>query len=323
MSQNLVVLKEKKTYYVANLTKGISNMFLEAFISIYKAVKEKNKRKKFLMKEYQDAMKDISQWPSDTIHKEYKRFKNQYKNLDNIVTGIMLILYSINDIKHKNFPKVEDYLYQVYLNIARQLWKEPFLVYDVNIDRVTYQKHILTIQKIISDNIAKTFNDMIPEQDMCGDICADNARSDKGAEESEGIDEEEGDTGIDEEEGEGIDEEEGAEKSEGIDEEEGEGIDESDGTEDSESEAEVGENVSEEEEGVFLLDEEDSVQGGPCSQSSDEDLIVVKRNIAETEEENESSDTEADHIIEAPHVRVVNITDPPDIKKLRTKDSFF
>jgi len=318
MSQNLVVLKEKKDYYVAALTKGISNMFLEAFLSIYKAVKEKNKRKKFLMKEYQDAMKDISQWPSDIIHKEYKRFKHHYKNLDSIVTSVMLMLYTINDIKHKNFPKVEDYLYQVYLNIARQLWKEPFLVYDVSVDKVTYQKHILTIQKIIAENISKTFHDMIPEQDMCVDLTQDDEsdETDDASEDDNSGNEEIVDANAERDD---VESDEDVKKDEEAG-SEGEDVEE---TDHEESEAESGKDMDDDE--IFLLDKEDSIQDGPCSQSGDEDLVVVKRNVPDntSSEEDDEDDDDADRVIEEPLVRVVNIRDPPDIKKLRTKDSFF
>ena len=165
MASTYVAVKEKKELYMLSLTNSISGMYLEAFLSIYKVVKDKNRHRKFLMREYQDAMKGIAQWEVPTKEKEYERFRSRVPKLDSLVAGIMLIQYTLNNVKQAP-PSVLEYIYQTYVNIARMLWKEPFLVYDMNVDKVTYQKNLLKIQKIIKTNIASTFDTMMPVDEV-------------------------------------------------------------------------------------------------------------------------------------------------------------
>ena len=164
---NIVFLKEKRDECLTKLQSRIVTVFLQGFLAIYDKVKSKNKRPRELLKEYQYAIREISQWTSEDIKREHDRCRSQCELFDNLVRSIFKLHLAIYNITHEcNFdaviPQPGQYMHEVYLNIARRLWKEPFLVYDIKVDKITYQSNMLRFEKIIKKFIADTFLQMLP-----------------------------------------------------------------------------------------------------------------------------------------------------------------
>jgi hypothetical protein len=141
-------------------------LYIEGIKSMYENVKKNNKSKKHLLKEFQQSMVDVSRWSQEIIKNEHMRFKRQSSLLDKLIKLIFDLDIILKKELCKNaedfIPQPWDFVHQCYLNIARALWKQPFLVYDVNVDKLTIQQNNLKTEKIISSCIQDTFTQYLP-----------------------------------------------------------------------------------------------------------------------------------------------------------------
>lgn len=163
---NTYLLQSRRTEYLKKFQKTTTPLFIEGIYSIYNIVKKKNKFKRLLLKEFQQAMVDISRWSQDIIKNEHLRFKKQSSVVDKLIRAIFDLDIFLKKDLCKNaedfIPCPWDFIHQCYLNIARALWKQPFLLYDVNIDKLTIQQNKLKIEKIVSLCIQDTFAQFLP-----------------------------------------------------------------------------------------------------------------------------------------------------------------
>ena len=166
---NTYVLQTRRGEYLKKLDKSTTPLYIEGIYSIYKNVKKQNTVKKFLLKEFQQSMADVSRWSNDMITTEYGRFKKNVIIIDKLIQSIFEVDVTLHIGLSKNakkyIPKPCDYVHQCYLNIARHLWKQPFLVYDVNIDKLEIQKNKMKIEKIVGSCIRDTFSQFLPLDD--------------------------------------------------------------------------------------------------------------------------------------------------------------
>jgi hypothetical protein len=163
----IVFLKEKKDECYFKLEQSTSKLYFQTFMDIYKEVKMNNKKSRELMKEFQYAIKKISIWDVDTIKSKHNEFISQCVLFDNLVKSIFKIHLAIYNVVNEsefnaNIPQPGQYMHETFLNIARKLWKEPLLIYDVKVDKTIYQANLLRISKIIKKCIRETFLQMLP-----------------------------------------------------------------------------------------------------------------------------------------------------------------
>ena len=78
------------------------------------------------------------------------------------------ILASINN-KEKQInlviPKTINFIHKCYINIARELWNNPYL-FDENIKGWEYQRNIKTIESLIIECIELTIRKLLPIKDI-------------------------------------------------------------------------------------------------------------------------------------------------------------
>lgn len=163
---NTYLLQSRRTEYLKKFQKTTTPLFIEGIYSIYNNVKNNNKSRRFLLKEFQQSMVDVSRWSQDIIKNEHMRFKKQSTVLDKLIRAIFDLDIVLKKDLCKNaidfIPHPWDFIHQCYLNIARALWKQPFLIYDMNIDKLTIQQNKLKIEKIVSLCIQDTFTQYLP-----------------------------------------------------------------------------------------------------------------------------------------------------------------
>jgi len=163
---NTYLLQSRRTEYLKKFQKTTTPLFIEGVYSIYNNVKKNNKSRRLLLKEFQQSMVDVSRWSHDIIKNEHMRFKKQSSVLDKIIRGIFDLDITLKKDLCKNaedfIPHPWDFIHQCYLNVARALWKQPFLIYDVNIDKLTIQQNKLKIEKIVCLCIQDTFTQYLP-----------------------------------------------------------------------------------------------------------------------------------------------------------------
>lgn len=169
------MLKEKRDECMSKLERGTCRLYLQEFLSIYDNVKKANKKSSLLLKEYQYAIRGISQWTVDDIKLEHAKFNNHCDLFDSLVKSIFKLHLSIYNTMHEsdfdaNIPHPGQYMHETYLSIARRLWKEPFLVYDLKIDKMTQQKNLLRLEKIIRKCLHETFLIMLPFKEFDAEL---------------------------------------------------------------------------------------------------------------------------------------------------------
>lgn len=164
---NIVYLKEKRDECLSKLERGTSRIYLQEFLHVYDTTKKQNKKPRELLKEFQYAVREIRDWTVDKIKEQHFLFTRQCDVFDNLVRSIFKLHLAIyNSMNESNFdaaiPNPGQYLHETYLSIARRLWKEPYLLYDVKVDKMTYQKNIIRLEKIIRKCLRETFVFMLP-----------------------------------------------------------------------------------------------------------------------------------------------------------------
>lgn len=158
------VLHTQRNELMRKLQKYTVPLFSSGIFSIYEHVKKTNKVKKYLLKEFQKSLVDISVWSKELLRNEHTRFVNIFPMFDKVVAKIFDTQMGMHG---KNTSPIDtvDFLHQCYLNIARSVWKQPFLVYDVGVDKIMVQKNKLKIEKLIGDCIVDTFDHFLPFDD--------------------------------------------------------------------------------------------------------------------------------------------------------------
>jgi hypothetical protein len=159
------ILHTRRGELVRKLQKNTVSLFMNGISSIYEHVKKHNKVKRNLLKEFQKSLANISIWSCEMIRNEHQRFQSIYSSFDTNVHKIFSLQRQLHHSNHQPQIDCADFLHQCYLNIARSVWKQPFLMYDIDVDKLTVQKNKLKIEKIILDCIKDTFDHFVTLDD--------------------------------------------------------------------------------------------------------------------------------------------------------------
>jgi hypothetical protein len=306
MNHSIIYLKEKKENYLLRLEKSLARLFVNSFLNIYEYIKKNNKDKKYLLRDFQNAVKKISTWDTEVIKSEYLNYCKACINekLDHLITNIFKLNYTlfceIEDVyykEHYEFPTPESYIYQCNLSIARKIWKEPYLVYDIGIDKIQYQKNILKIDKIARVCIHETFHQMISYNDLTEEKVTVEEDIKKHIKEDYNDNEDSNNLDEEEEEEEFEDEDEDLiidEDSNNLDEEEEEDNfeDEDSNNLDDDKDEEV---INDDEE---VISDDDVVSDDEVVSDEDENIKVISLDKKNSEEESEILEKENIKIIE-------------------------
>lgn len=175
--ENTYLMQERRSCFLMKLQQLTTPLFFDGITSIYKNVKQNNKVKRHLLKDFQASMTDVSKWSSDIIKNEHMRFKTEVTIVDKLILSVFQIDLVLRKDLSKNakdfIPKPRDFIHQCYLNIARTLWKQPFLVFDINVSKMELQKNKVKLEKIISTCIRDTFLQFFPI-DIDAELTSDN-----------------------------------------------------------------------------------------------------------------------------------------------------
>lgn len=130
-------------------------LIITDLLGTYADIKNVNKKKTLLLKEFQDSLKSIKDYSlTDKVSKWNCLIERAHKDIERTINKIFQISHVINYDK-------EEWLWNCYLKIARKLWKNPYLIYDIGVSKIEYQKNIVKIEKIIKNSLIEVFNEMI------------------------------------------------------------------------------------------------------------------------------------------------------------------
>ena len=156
-----------KIHYTKELIDKCTPIFKQGFKYIFSHSKKKTPLNKHLLKTFQEHVEKIPNWNSMIILKEFDRFKinSNCQWLDKLIRAAFVAEFKVasnnNDEMKLDIPKSQDFIHFCYVEIARQLWKKPQIMFDgfSNDIRKLYESEL---DKIIHTSILKVIKDMLP-----------------------------------------------------------------------------------------------------------------------------------------------------------------
>jgi hypothetical protein len=169
---NINILMANRTEYTNELINKCKQLFIQGFQSIYSTVKKNCKNKKMILRDLQDSLIQIPKWNQEIIDSEHERFikSTNCEWLDNLIKASFItsaqILLTNSSVKPKKnldlvIPKTNVFIHRCYVNIARELWKKPNLLYH-GYSNAEIQKNLLEFESIIGEMILETIRKELP-----------------------------------------------------------------------------------------------------------------------------------------------------------------
>ena len=127
----------------------------------FKSIYDESKNHDSIINGFRLKLNDIPKWNTDILENEIENIINLSNCdwIDDLITAVFVshikILASINN-KEKQInlviPKSINFIHKCFINIARELWKNPYL-FDESITGWEYQRNIKMIESIIIESI--------------------------------------------------------------------------------------------------------------------------------------------------------------------------
>jgi hypothetical protein len=172
-------LHESRNEWSARLITILTPLVIDGYKSILeeavKLCRDNNEKEKYLMT-FQNFISRVPKWNPAIIENERKRIveRSGCSYLEDLVTCVHVIQLKILTAmrvgqKQKkidiNIPKLDDFIHKVYINVARQIYKNVYL-FEINIPPLQIQKHNREIEIIVQECILNTLRESIPVESI-------------------------------------------------------------------------------------------------------------------------------------------------------------
>ena len=174
---NNTIFTHAKMEYTNQLIETLTPQFFDGIKSIYdesKIVYKSNPIKGILLY-FRIFLEKVPLWSNEIVEVETERIIMMSKCdwLDDLITAVFIshtkILTSIGNNPNSNIdliiPKTINFIHKCYINIAREIWKNPYL-YDDNVGGSDYQKNMRTVELIIKETIENTIRKLLPVKEI-------------------------------------------------------------------------------------------------------------------------------------------------------------
>ena len=180
MDASVAVLVDAKREYTNQLIQAIRTHLLSGVLSIYDeafSVCEENKEPDLTMLTFQELLGEVPKWNSVMISDETNRIveESQCDYLEDLLTAVFVchtkILTTVR-VTNKDrkinlkIPSVENFLHQVYIEMAREFWKHPYLLNPMEVTKLEYQQNLRKAETIIHDCMESTIRKLLPVKDI-------------------------------------------------------------------------------------------------------------------------------------------------------------
>ena len=172
---NISTLHESRNEWSARLISILTPLVIDGYKSILNEAitlcKENNEMDKYLMT-FQNLISRVPKWNAIIVEKEKKRIieKSGCSYLEDLITCVHIIQLKILTVmrvgqKQKkidiNIPKLDDFIQNVYINVARKIYKNVYL-FDINVAPLQIQKHNRELEVIVQECILNTLRESVP-----------------------------------------------------------------------------------------------------------------------------------------------------------------
>jgi hypothetical protein len=171
----LNVLVETKNEYTTHLTNILTPLVFEGLQSVYKQSLDVAKNNDIL-KIFQSFLKAIPKWNQVMIEKETNRIINSshsYGWLNDLIkatlkANLIVLMYNptcktqakVEPVLYQNI-KTCDFIHRVYIECARELWNNPYLLYH-NYPPIEIKRNQRDCMNIIKDCIKEALRKLLP-----------------------------------------------------------------------------------------------------------------------------------------------------------------
>ena len=177
MENNNSIFVQAKIEYTKQLVNTLKPQMYDGIKSIYDDAKEiyKSNSSTSLLFIFRTLLEKIPEWNNELILNETDRIIECSKCdwLDELVTAVYIshtkILMSIGNSNSNKInltiPKLINFIHKCYINIAREIWKNP-LLFSEDISGYEYQKNMNVIESIICNCIENTIRISLPVKEI-------------------------------------------------------------------------------------------------------------------------------------------------------------
>ena len=170
------VLLDCKNNYINKLTFIVTEPIKQKIFTIYDYSKQlciTNNNKQNVLKQFQNELVLVSKWDNTTVTEQISNICN-FKNinyLDELLKAIFISNNKIINLIHNEnivnieIPNTKLFIHTLYINIAREFWKNPYVFYHNHNHRQKIDND-LKIDLIISNNILHTIEYFLPIEDV-------------------------------------------------------------------------------------------------------------------------------------------------------------
>jgi len=174
---NGIIFTNAKLEYTNQLIDILSSHLFDGIKSIYDESKTISRvsQSRTLLSILRENLEKVPGWNNELIETETSRILTMANCdwLDDLITAVFIshtkILTSIGSTQKSNIdltiPKTTNFIHKCYINIAREIWKNPYL-YDENVSGSEYQKNMRIIETIIKESIENTIRKSLPVKDI-------------------------------------------------------------------------------------------------------------------------------------------------------------
>ena len=167
-----------RIHYTRELSEKCKPIFKQGFRYIYSHTKQITKLNKHLLRNFQEALEKVPRWNSMIITKEFDRFKINSNCLwiDKLIRASFVAEFQVaNNSKNEvklDVPKSQDFIHMVYIEIARELWKKPQLLFEGYPNDVR-KSNDLEFEAIIDAKITLVIKNMLPLESLVNSYLKD------------------------------------------------------------------------------------------------------------------------------------------------------
>ena len=176
--QNSPIFTQAKLEYTNQLIDILTPHLFDGVKSIYdeaKTVNSVNRRQSITLL-FREFLEKVPSWSNVLIEGESERIikMSVCDWLDDLITAVFIshtkILTSIgvnttNSSIDLVIPKITTFIHKCYINIAREMWKNPYF-FTENVIASEYQKNMRSVELIIKDCIENTIRQLLPIKEI-------------------------------------------------------------------------------------------------------------------------------------------------------------
>ena len=176
---NNTIFTHAKLEYTAQLVDVIAPNLFDGIKSIYDEAKTvhrtNNPNNNSILIIFRLFLEKVPTWSNEVIETETNRIieSSNCDWLNDLITAVFIshtkILTAIGSNNNSNIeliiPKTINFIHKSYINIAREIWKNPYL-FDDYVSGSEYQRNMRTVELLIKESIENTIRKALPVKEI-------------------------------------------------------------------------------------------------------------------------------------------------------------